>query len=81
MESKESRRLCTIRTGLENISNISVAWREQSWLQYKLNDEELRNGCQLGQNQRIQVYQRSHHQDHWLKGRYQMNLWEKIWTR
>ena len=46
-ESKESRGIFTIRTRIENMSNISVAWREQSWLQYKLNDEELRNGCRL----------------------------------
>ena len=32
-ESKESKGICTIRTRLENVSNISVAQREQSWLQ------------------------------------------------
>ena len=45
---KELRRLCTIRSRLENVSNISVVRREQSWLQYKLNNDELRNGCKLG---------------------------------
>ena len=43
-----TRRLCTIRSKLENVSNISVARREQAWLQYKLSDDELRTGCKLG---------------------------------
>ena len=38
----------TIRSCLENVSTISVARQEQSWIQYKLNDEELRNGCCVG---------------------------------
>ena len=42
------RRACTIQTRYENVSSISVARREQSWLQYKLTDEELKNGCRLG---------------------------------
>ena len=30
----------TIRSCLENVSTILVAQREQSWIQYKLNDED-----------------------------------------
>ena len=44
----KERTIRTIRTRLENMSTISVARCEQSWIQYKLNDEELRNGCKLG---------------------------------
>ena len=44
----KERTVRTIRTRLENVSTISVARREQSWIQYKLNDEELKNGCKLG---------------------------------
>ena len=37
------RKIQTIRSRLENI-NTKVVRREQSWMQYKLDDDELKNG-------------------------------------
>ena len=48
MKQPRGRVVKIIRSRLENVSTILVARREQSWIQYKLNDEELRNGCRLG---------------------------------
>ena len=44
----KERVIRTIRSRLENMSTISVAQRDQAWIQYKLNNDELRNGCKLG---------------------------------